>query len=128
MIKWTKSDDGFSESRDGRFRIEPVFLGRTRPVWYKLYIDGVQQRLNCSTQSEAKAKAERFPQQGGGCMARERLMDLKHEWGDPRGGAPYCKHCGWSRSFLSYCGQDNANCRAREKASGTHVTFDEEKN
>jgi hypothetical protein len=41
-LRWTPSEDGYTETRCGRFRIEPNWYGRTRPVSYSLKRRGVR--------------------------------------------------------------------------------------
>jgi hypothetical protein len=62
MLKWTRSKDGSCESHDGRFKIEPVFMGKTTPQAYHLYDGGIRPRVQVAaylnTQAEAKERAE----------------------------------------------------------------------
>ena len=60
MIHWKRSSDGFVESRDGRWRIAPLYWGCTRPQMFELIRDGKRFASYCSTQREAKDAAERF--------------------------------------------------------------------
>lgn len=60
MVKWNRSEDGYTESKCGHFRIEPIFMGRTTAQAYHLYADGVKVMQYCDTQREAKEYAERY--------------------------------------------------------------------
>jgi hypothetical protein len=35
-VKWNRSDDGFTDSKCGRFSITPLWCGRVKPQWYEL--------------------------------------------------------------------------------------------
>ena len=58
-IAWTKSEDGYCESKDGRFRIEPIFNHSVAPAGYNLYDNGERVKRSLDTQKEAKELAER---------------------------------------------------------------------
>lgn len=60
MIRWKRSNDGFVESRDGRWRVVPLYAGCTRPQMFELFRDGKSVATYCSTQREAKEAAERL--------------------------------------------------------------------
>lgn len=60
MIRWKRANDGFVESRDGRWRITPLYWGCTRPQMFELFRDGKSVATYCSTQREAKEAAERL--------------------------------------------------------------------
>jgi hypothetical protein len=60
VIRWKRARDGFVESRDGRWRIEPLYCGCTRPQVFELLRDGVRVASYCSTQREAKDAAEQI--------------------------------------------------------------------
>lgn len=60
MIRWKRANDGFVESRDGRWRISPLYWGCTRPQMFELFRDGKSVATYCSTQREAKEAAERL--------------------------------------------------------------------
>lgn len=60
MIRWKRANDGFVESRDGRWRIAPLYWGCTRPQMFELFRDGKSVATYCSTQREAKEAAERL--------------------------------------------------------------------
>lgn len=71
-LQWTKSDDGFCETKDGRFYIKPIFLGRTRAVGYELIDETAPMRPSGSRKvyggvdyrvSECKAKAQHIVNQ-----------------------------------------------------------------
>lgn len=62
-IRWGRTEDGYCESKCGRFKIEPCYLGRVRPMLYVLVdtkrppeID--QWRYSEMTLRQAKARAE----------------------------------------------------------------------
>lgn len=57
-IHWKRADDGFVESRCGRWWITPLYCGCTRPQAYELQRDGKIVDSYCQTQREAKARAE----------------------------------------------------------------------
>lgn len=65
-LRWNRSDDGCIEEKSGRFRIEPVFCGRTRPIGYTLHDDGEDATIFgwkptvcVDTQADGKAEAQR---------------------------------------------------------------------
>jgi hypothetical protein len=60
VIRWKRANDGFVESRDGRWRISPLYWGCTRPQMFELFRDGKSVATYCSTQREAKEAAERL--------------------------------------------------------------------
>lgn len=57
QLSWTRSEDGFTESKDGRFRIEPFFNHATTPQGYDLYDRGERVKQTLYRQSVAKAAA-----------------------------------------------------------------------
>jgi hypothetical protein len=59
--RWTPSEDGYTETRCGRFRIEPNWYGRTRPVSYSLYDREASGRpvFGSHTQADCKSRAAR---------------------------------------------------------------------
>lgn len=65
-IRWKRSEDGYVESYDGRFEIEPVFMGRTTAQAFHLYRRPApgqpREKVEsyCSTQRDAKERAEMF--------------------------------------------------------------------
>ena len=65
-IKWTRSEDGHVESKDGRFMIEALYYGTTRAQGYYLYDYGPDgqtlsaPRYDADTQAQAKATAQRI--------------------------------------------------------------------
>lgn len=64
-IQWRRSKDGYTESHDGKYRIEPRFSGRTTPQWYLLFIDGQEyKRADFTTQRRAKRRAELYEELG----------------------------------------------------------------
>jgi hypothetical protein len=65
VIRWKRANDGFVESRDGRWLIAPLYAGCTRPQMFELFRDGKSVATYCSTQREAKEAAERLVSIGG---------------------------------------------------------------
>lgn len=64
MIRWNRSEEGFVESKDGRWWICPLFIGRTTPQGYELWDNSRPQgekRVSglLNTQADAKRAAER---------------------------------------------------------------------
>lgn len=59
-IKWKRSEEGYVESKDGYFRIWPLWLGCTKPVAYSVTYRANKVNAWCSTQKEAKAAAEKY--------------------------------------------------------------------
>jgi hypothetical protein len=63
-IQWNRSEDGFVESKDGRFEIEPLFIGRTTPQEYVLFLvrrDESRRQIGIyDTHAEAKYAAQKF--------------------------------------------------------------------
>ena len=61
-IKWTRSEDGYTESKCGRFAIHPEFYGTTRAQSYGLHgNEPLPYRLGShDTQAHAKIAAEEF--------------------------------------------------------------------
>lgn len=58
-IKWTKSHEGFTESKCGRFRITPEYWGRCNPQSYKLSITASKSATySFDTQTQAKEYAQ----------------------------------------------------------------------
>ena len=63
-IKWKRSTEGYVESHDGRFEIEPVFMGRTTAQAFHLYrrpvAGGPREKVESylPTQRDAKDRAE----------------------------------------------------------------------
>lgn len=66
LIQWKRSEEGFTESKCGRFEIEPIFIGRTTPQAFQLYyretafVPRKKIRGFCDTQREAKNYAQSF--------------------------------------------------------------------
>jgi hypothetical protein len=64
LIKWNKSEEGYVNSKCGRFEIEPVFIGRTTPQGYNIYYrptptaSRVRIKRYADTVRDAKALAE----------------------------------------------------------------------
>ena len=59
MLKWKRSDDGFVDSKCGRFQIVPRWWGRVAPQEYILEDKG-KQVGSYDTQRAAKNAAERI--------------------------------------------------------------------
>lgn len=59
-VRWRRSIGDFVDSKDRRWKIEPLYCGRTRPEVYQLLLDGRVVAGNCATQREAKSEAERI--------------------------------------------------------------------
>ena len=36
QIQWRRSQDGFTTSKCGRYKIKPVFASRVQPIWYQV--------------------------------------------------------------------------------------------
>lgn len=65
MIKWTKSKEGYVESKCGRFAITPLWCGRVQPVFFKLLDKETKMETrSCFTQREAKQTAQRWADKG----------------------------------------------------------------
>ena len=60
MIRWKRPADGFVESRDGRWRITPLYWGSTRPQMFELFRDGKRVASYFSTQRDAKESARQL--------------------------------------------------------------------
>lgn len=63
MIRWKRSTDGYVDSHDGQWSIEPMFLGSTKPQMFRLFrcVDGKREMLGSwDTQKETKERAESF--------------------------------------------------------------------
>lgn len=64
MIKWNRSEEGCTDSKCGRFGIEPIFNHSVSAQGYNLYllVDGrKRERIASSyTMRDTKARAERF--------------------------------------------------------------------
>jgi len=57
-MEWKKSEDGFTQTKDGRYEIEPVYAGRIYPIAFRLYFKRQLIRHYADTQREAKRAAE----------------------------------------------------------------------
>lgn len=59
-IKWNRSEDGYVDSKCGRFQIRPLFCGRTRPIWFLATDTTTTNKKSsyCNTQKEAKEWSE----------------------------------------------------------------------
>ncbi len=65
MPEWGRSDDGYCDSKCGRFEIRPIYSGRVQPIWYALWKLDV--RIGWyDTQREAKQAAEDHEYEFGG--------------------------------------------------------------
>lgn len=58
MIKWKRPNDGFCYSRDGEWRIVPLFCGCVKPQFFDLYYKNEKICSMLFTQREAKERAE----------------------------------------------------------------------
>lgn len=56
-IRWKRSQDGFVESRCGRWQITPEYWSCTEPQAFTLHRDGKIVTRGCETQREAKDTA-----------------------------------------------------------------------
>ena len=63
-IQWKRSDEGFCESKCGRFDIVPLYCGRCDPQYYEVYDNEPKPRVRvaalCDTQRECKAEVEDY--------------------------------------------------------------------
>lgn len=57
-MTWTRSEDGYTDSKDGRFSIYPQPMGTTKAQGYELYDHKTGARSTHDTQAEAKAWAQ----------------------------------------------------------------------
>lgn len=57
-IKWKPSREGFTDSHDGKWSIEPLWCGRVKPVFFKLSNGEKIISRSCFTQREAKRLAQ----------------------------------------------------------------------
>lgn len=71
-VKWKRSDEGYVESKDGRFDIMPLWCGTTTPQYYEVYDNepkdgGSRVRIAalCDTQKECKEEVEDYLQRMG---------------------------------------------------------------
>ena len=69
LISWSRSEDGFCHSKEGRFQISPIFRGRTKADSYVVR-DRVKgkERSHLETQRECKDWAERQVKQDNGLI------------------------------------------------------------
>ena len=62
-LRWNRSEDGFTDSKCGRYSIEAYFIGRTTPQGYAVYCndESPPRKINryCPTQRDAKRVAQR---------------------------------------------------------------------
>ena len=61
-MNWTRSNDGYCESKCGRFQVKPKFWGRVRPREFLLKDTRTGNSGLFDTQREAKSKAETIVQ------------------------------------------------------------------
>jgi hypothetical protein len=59
-VKWGRANDGFVSSKDGRWRITPLYCGCVNPQFYELWFNDKLVSGSNSTQREAKEEAERY--------------------------------------------------------------------
>jgi hypothetical protein len=57
-IKWGKSEEGYVESKCGRWRIVPLYCGTTSPQMYEIIDDDEGRRWTGDTQRMLKADAQ----------------------------------------------------------------------
>lgn len=62
LVYWLRSEEGYTQSKEGRFLIEPKFMGSTIPLAYKItdYVSGNTKSVD--TQKEGKMWAEEIRQ------------------------------------------------------------------
>lgn len=53
-IRWGRSEDGYVDSRCGRFKIRPLYCSCVKPQWYETTYYGKTISRWCSTQRDAK--------------------------------------------------------------------------
>jgi len=58
MVKWNKSEDGYCESKCGRFKITPQWWGRVQPQEYKITDKVTEKKSAFSTQRNCKKWAD----------------------------------------------------------------------
>jgi hypothetical protein len=59
LVKWNRSEEGYCESKCGRYLIKPLYCGQTTAQMYELRLnDGYARLATCKTQSECKGFAE----------------------------------------------------------------------
>lgn len=61
-VRWTRSEDFYTESIDGRFRIEPQYNHSTRPQGYILVDTWHRGEQAVSTQAEGRRLAAKLAQ------------------------------------------------------------------
>jgi len=84
MLKWKRSEEGYTTTHDGHFEIEPRFNHSVAPSHFSLYHyptpgdarTRTQVRGYCDTQRDAKAAAERYTQTLAEAAARENASRL----------------------------------------------------
>jgi hypothetical protein len=59
-IQWGRSDNGYVESKCGRFSIHALCMGTTRPQGYELWANGHGRIADADTQAQAKREAEEW--------------------------------------------------------------------
>jgi hypothetical protein len=59
-ITWKRSQDGYCDLEDGRWRIVPLHCGRVKPQWFEPRRDGKVVSGWHNTQREAKDEADRL--------------------------------------------------------------------
>lgn len=69
-IKWKRSNDGFCDSKDGKWKITPLYMSCVNPQAFKLTYEGTVVDSMASTQREAKASAEQWLEE----QAKQRVV------------------------------------------------------
>jgi hypothetical protein len=59
-LLWKRSQDGYVDSKDGRFSIYPQPMGTTRAQAYQLHDNKTGKRFSTDTQAQAKREAARI--------------------------------------------------------------------
>lgn len=59
-IKWNRSNEGFAESKCGRFSITPLYCGTTRAQLYQIRDNKTGRKWTGDTQAILKEEAQDF--------------------------------------------------------------------
>lgn len=59
-IRWKRSEEGHVDSHCGRFMIEALYMGTTRPQGYQLVIKDGPKPWSADTQKVLKAEAQEW--------------------------------------------------------------------
>jgi hypothetical protein len=58
-VRWNRSEEGYTDSKDGRFSISPLYMGTTRPQGYQMWDNTMKKRVaQGDTQAEMKREAQ----------------------------------------------------------------------